>query len=342
VAVAAGDLLTGARAGDKRSIARVLTVVENDAPGAADVVRETFPQTGRALVLGVTGPPGGGKSTLVSRLVGAYRARGSRVAVVAVDPSSPFTGGAILGDRIRMVDRALDEGVFIRSMASRGHVGGLARATIRIVNVLDAIGFDVVLVETVGVGQEEIDVVRVADTVALVTVPGLGDDIQAIKAGIIEIADVLVVNKGDRPGADETVRDLAQMLTLGSRRYGEERGDRSGHHRAAASGRDGGATLDEDKGWKPPIVRTVAATGEGIDDLVKAVDRHRAWSAESGERDRRRADAARVEVEALLREALVRRLEERVGADAVRRAVDRVAARQVDPYAAVEELLRGA
>ncbi len=323
--VAAADLLARARSGDKLSIARVLSVVENDAPGAADVVRETYPQTGRALILGVTGPPGGGKSTLVSRLVGAYRARSSRVAVVAVDPSSPFTGGAILGDRIRMVDRALDEGVFIRSMASRGHVGGLARATVRVVNVLDAIGFEVVLVETVGVGQEEIDVVRVADTVALVTVPGLGDDIQAIKAGILEIADVLVVNKGDRPGADETVRDLAQMLTLGSRRYAE----------------DGGGP-EKDRGWKPPIVRTVAATGDGIDDLVKAVDRHRSWSAESGERERRRADAARVEVEALLREALVRRLEERVGAEGVRRAIDRVAAREVDPYAAVEELLREA
>ncbi|MDE3112668.1 MAG: methylmalonyl Co-A mutase-associated GTPase MeaB [Chloroflexota bacterium] len=336
MAVAAADLLARARTGDKHAIARVLSVVENDSAGAADVVRETFPQTGRALVLGVTGPPGGGKSTLVSRLVGAYRARVSRVAVVAVDPSSPFTGGAILGDRIRMVDRALDEGVFIRSMASRGHVGGLARASVRVVNVLDAIGFDVVLVETVGVGQEEIDVVRVADTVALVTVPGLGDDIQAIKAGILEIADILVVNKGDRPGADETVRDLAQMLTLGSRRYAE---DGSGHHRAAGPPH---AEPEEHTGWKPPIVRTVAATGEGIDELVAAVDRHREWAARSGERERRRADAARVEVEALLRDALVRRLEERVGAEGVRRAVARVAAREVDPYAAVEELLREA
>ena len=314
MAVATRSLLAGARAGDKRAIARILSVVENDAPGAPEILRETYPQAGRALVLGLTGPPGGGKSTLVSRLVAEYRKRAPRVAVVAVDPSSPFSGGAILGDRIRMQDRFLDEGVFIRSMASRGHMGGLARTTARVVSVLDALGTDVVIVETVGVGQEEVEVIRVVDTVALVTVPGLGDDIQAIKAGVLEIADVLVVNKADRPGADETARDLAQMLTLGQPRTD----------------------------WKPPILRTVAATGEGIDDLVRAVDRHREWAAASGERDRRRADAARVEVEALLREALVRRLEERVGSDRVRRAVERVASREVDPYAAVEELLRDA
>jgi len=309
-----GDLLDRAGTGDKRALARVLTVVENDEPGAADIVRRTFPKAGRALVLGVTGPPGGGKSTLVSRLVGAYRATSGRVAVVAVDPSSPFTGGAILGDRIRMQSRALDEGVFIRSMASRGHAGGLARTTARVVSVLDALGNDVVIVETVGVGQEEVDVVRVADTVALVTVPGLGDDIQAIKAGVLEIADVLIVNKADRPGADETAKDLAQMLTLGVAR----------------------------NDWKPPIVRTVAATGEGIDELVDAVARHQAHARESGERERRRADSARVEVEALLRDALVKRLEARVGGDRVRRAVERVAQREQDPYAAVEELLRDA
>ena len=310
--MATGDLLDRASTGDKRALARVLTIVENDEPGAADIVRRTFPQAGRALVLGVTGPPGGGKSTLVSRLVGAYRAAGKRVAVVAVDPSSPFTGGAILGDRIRMQSRALDEGVFIRSMASRGHAGGLARTTARVVSVLDALGSDVVIVETVGVGQEEVDVIRVADTVALVTVPGLGDDIQAIKAGVLEIADVLIVNKADRPGADETAKDLAQMLTLGVARTD----------------------------WKPPIVRTIAATGEGIDEVVGAVERHQAHVEGSGERERRRAESARVEVEALLREALVRRLEARVGGERVRRAVARVALREVDPYAAVEELLR--
>ncbi len=302
-----------ARAGDKRAAARLLSVVENEEAGAAAAMRELYPLAGRARVIGVTGPPGGGKSTLVNRLAGVYRAQGERVAVVAVDPSSPFSGGALLGDRIRMQERFLDEGIFIRSMASRGHAGGLARTTSRVVNVLDAIGYGVVLVETVGVGQEEVEVIRVADTVALVTVPGLGDDIQAIKAGVLEIADVLVVNKADRPGADETARDLTQMLSLGKLRTA----------------------------WKPPIVRTVAATGENVPQLVDALEKHRAWATESGERDRRRRDAARAEVEDLLREALVRRLRDRLGESRVADAVARVAERAIDPYAAVEELLKG-
>ena len=309
---AAPGLLERARAGDKRAIARLLSVVENDEPGAAEATSALYPLTGRAQIVGVTGPPGGGKSTLVNRLAGVYRERVERVAVVAVDPSSPFTGGALLGDRIRMRDRFLDEGLFIRSMASRGHSGGLARATSRVVNVLDALGYGVVLVETVGVGQEEVEVVRVADTVCLVTVPGLGDDIQAIKAGVLEIADVIVVNKADRPGADETARDLAQMLRLGKPRTD----------------------------WTAPIVRTTASTGEGIEQLVGAIEKHRAWAAASGERDRRRRDAARAEVEQMLREALVRRLRDRVGSDGVERAVERVAERTIDPYAAVQELLR--
>ena len=306
------DLIARARDGDTRSVARLLTVVENDEAGSADIMRELYPRTGTARVVGITGPPGGGKSTLVNRLAGAYRDRGGRVAVVAVDPSSPFSGGALLGDRIRMMERSLDQGIYIRSMASRGHSGGLARASARIVNVLDALGFETVLVETVGVGQEEVDVVRVVDTVCLVTVPGLGDDIQAIKAGVLEIADILVVNKADRPGADETARDLAQMLTLGKLRTT----------------------------WKPPIVRTVAAAGDGVPELVEAIERHRAWAAESGERERRRRDAARVEVEDLLRDALIRRLRDRVGDERVERAVAKVADRALDPYAAVEELLR--
>ena len=306
------DLVARARSGDTHATARLLSVVENEEPGAADALRELYPLTGKARVIGVTGPPGGGKSTLVNRLAGAYRLPGDRVAVVAVDPSSPFSGGALLGDRIRMSERFLDEGLFIRSMASRGHSGGLARSTSRVVNVLDAIGYGVVLVETVGVGQEEVEVIRVVDTVVLVTVPGLGDDIQAIKAGVLEIADVLVVNKADRPGADETARDLAQMLSLGKLRTS----------------------------WRPPILRTVAATGENIPQLVEAIEKHRAWASENGERDRRRRDAARVEVEDLLREALIRRLRDRVGDDRVARAVARVAQREIDPYAAVEELLK--
>jgi LAO/AO transport system kinase len=306
-------LLAGARKGDKRSIARLLTIVENDEPGSADILRSLYPDTGKARIVGITGPPGGGKSTLVSRLAAEYRKAVDRVAIVAVDPSSPFTGGAILGDRIRMRDRFLDEGVFIRSMASRGHAGGLARATMRVVNVLDALGTGLVIVETVGVGQEEVEVVRVADTVCLVTVPGLGDDIQAIKAGVLEIADVLVVNKADKPGADEAARDLAQMLTLGH-----------------------GRTL-----WKTPIIRTSAQDGSGVEELVRAIDGHAEWARASGDLDARRAGAARQEVEALLREALVKRLESRIGPERVSDAVERVAKRELDPYRAVEELLAG-
>ena len=310
-ATATDDLIARARAGDKRSIARLLSTVENDEPSAPAVLRELYPKTGQAEVVGITGPPGGGKSTLVNRLAGLYRERGVRVAIVAVDPSSPFTGGAILGDRIRMQERSLDDGIFIRSMASRGHFGGLARATARVVNVLDALGNGVVIVETVGVGQEEVDVVGVADTVCLVTVPGLGDDIQAIKAGVLEIADVLVVNKADRPGADETARDLAQMLSLA-----------------------------KDQPWKPPIIRTSARSGEGLEQLAEAITKHRAWSTESGERARRRRDAARSEVLTLLRDALLRDLEGRIGDARVAAAVARVADRELDPYAAVDELLR--
>jgi LAO/AO transport system kinase len=311
VIASAESFLAQARAGDKRSIARLLTIVENDEPGSADILRSLYPETGRARVVGVTGPPGGGKSTLVSRLAAFYGKTHPRIAIVAVDPSSPFTGGAILGDRIRMRDRFLEEGVFIRSMASRGHAGGLSRATMRVVNVLDALGTGLIIVETVGVGQEEVEVVRVADTVCLVTVPGLGDDIQAIKAGVLEIADVLVVNKADKPGADETARDLSQMLSLGKGRTS----------------------------WKPPIIRTSARDDTGIEALAKAIDTHVEWSTASGDRDARRAGAARQEVEALLREALVKRLEDRIGHQRVTDAVARVAKREVDPYRAVDELL---
>jgi LAO/AO transport system kinase len=305
------DLLDRARSGEAHAIARTLSILENDDAGAAELVRATHGDTGRATVIGVTGPPGGGKSTLVSALVGAYRTRGDRVAVVAVDPSSPFSGGAILGDRIRMRERFLDEGVFIRSMASRGHSGGLARASKRVVDMLDALGYAVVIVETVGVGQEEVDVVRVADTVCLVTVPGLGDGIQAIKAGVLEIADVIVVNKADRPGADETVRDLTLALSLG--------GDKAA--------------------WRPPIVRTNALSEEGIGDLVSAIAKHTEWARSSGEAERRATSAARAEIEALARDTLFRRLVSRLQPDRIDAAAVAIARRETDPYSAVEDLL---
>jgi len=305
------ELLADARAGKIAQTARLLSIVENDEPGAAEVIRATFPHTGRAIKVGFTGPPGAGKSTLVSVLTAAYRTKVARVAVVAVDPSSPYTGGAILGDRIRMRDRYLDTGVFIRSMSNRGQSGGLARATRRVVSVLDALGFDVILVETVGVGQQEIDVARVVDTVCLLTIPGAGDDIQAIKAGIIEIADILVVNKADRPGADEAVKDLRQMLNLGTPR----------------------------NDWRTPVLKTSSQNNTGIDELIDAVQKHRDWAAQSGEAQKRTADAMRSEIQALLRERVLRDLARRMDQQALENVVGRVAEKQLDPYGAVEELL---
>lgn len=305
-------LLAGARQGNRAFTARLLSIVENDEPEAVDVVRATHAHTGRAIVVGFTGAPGTGKSTLVSAMTAAYRQTFARVAVVAVDPSSPYTGGAILGDRIRMRDRYLDDGVFIRSMANRGNVGGLARATRRVVRVLDALGFDVVLVETVGVGQQEIEVSRVVDTVCLLTIPGAGDDIQAIKAGIMEIADVLVVNKADRPGADETAKDLVQMLTLGAPRLG----------------------------WKTPVVKTSATVGTGIEDLIAAIGAHRTWAEESGEARRRHAEGMRSEVQALMQERVLRELAARVDAQRLDDVVLRVVDKTVDPYEAVDALLK--
>lgn len=305
------SLLERARRGEIGATGRLLSIVENDEIDAAEVVRATHGDTGHAKVIGITGPPGAGKSSLVAALLAGYRAIYRRVAVVAVDPSSPFTGGAILGDRVRMRERFLDEGVFIRSMANRGNSGGLARASMRVVNVLDALGFDIILVETVGVGQEEVEVVRVVDTVCLVTIPGAGDDIQAIKSGIIEIADVLVVNKADRPGADRAVKDFAQMLTLGTPRLA----------------------------WPIPIIKTSAIAKTGIDELIAAIEKHGAWAAESGDARRRDLEAIRNEMEALLRARVLLQLSALTGDGRLEQAVERVAARQLDPYAAVEELL---
>jgi LAO/AO transport system kinase len=263
-------------------------------------------------VVGVTGPPGAGKSTLVDRLAGALRARGETVGVLCVDPTSPYSGGALLGDRIRMQGLATDPGVFIRSMATRGALGGLARATRDAVDVLDAAGFDWVLVETVGVGQDEVDVVASVDTVLVVTVPGLGDDIQAIKAGILEIADVFVLNKADREGAERAMRDLALVLSLAEEMSAED--------------------------WLPPIVRTVASRGEGIGELVAAIERHRAWMAAGGRLAARRKAQLELRVEAILKDRMLAAARAEAGLD---REVARGFAEHIDPYRLAEELFEG-
>jgi LAO/AO transport system kinase len=299
-------LLAGARAGRPRDIGRLVSLVENGSSELPDLLGSLGPLTGHANVIGVTGPPGVGKSTTTSALVGALRARGDRVAVVAVDPSSPFSGGALLGDRIRMSEHATDPGVFIRSVASRGHLGGLAATTPQVVRVLDAVGFDAVVVETVGVGQSEVEVAASADTTVVLVAPGMGDGVQAAKAGILEVADVLVVNKADLPGADATVRELRQALT----------------HRPKGD-------------WTPPIVRTVASAGTGIDDLVDAIVERRDWLRRTGRLGERRAARSRAELRALVVEAALSRIDDRQ-LDAL---AAQVADAELDVYSAVRLLL---
>jgi LAO/AO transport system kinase len=307
-------LVERAGRGDPRAVARLVSLIEDASPVLREVTAALAPLTGKARVIGLTGSPGVGKSTSTGMLVSAYRERGCRVGVLAVDPSSPFSGGALLGDRIRMQDHATDRDVFIRSMASRGHLGGLAAATPQAIRVLDAAGFDVVLVETVGVGQAEVEIASAADSTVVMLAPGMGDSIQAAKAGILEIADVFVVNKADRDGVEQTVRDLRYMLSLG-----ERDGDR----------------------WKPPIVKTVAAKGEGASEVLDALDKHAAWSDKSGERDRRRTTRAADEIEALAVGVLRGRMGDLHGASALGGLAERVANGELDPYAAADELVAG-
>jgi len=276
------------------------------------VMRAVAPYTGRARVVGLTGSPGVGKSTVIGALVRAYRARDLQVGVLAVDPTSPFTGGALLGDRVRMQDHATDPGVFIRSMASRGHLGGLSWAAPQAVRILDAAGFDLIGVETVGVGQAEVEIASLADTTLVIVAPGMGDSIQAAKAGILEIADIFVVNKCDRPGAQEVIRDLRTMLSM--------------------------ARYDEGT-WKPPIVAISAATGEGIDELVTRLDAHGAWLGESGERDQRRLARAREEISAIAVAEIRRRLGGLPGESRLDDLAAQVASGKLDPYAAADELM---
>jgi LAO/AO transport system ATPase len=308
------DLVRRASDSEPRAVARLISLVENDSPILREVAAALAPFGGHAQVVGLTGSPGVGKSTSTSALLTGLRAAGKRVGVLAVDPSSPFSGGALLGDRVRMQDHATDEGVFIRSMASRGQLGGLSAAVPQALRVLDAARCDIVLVETVGVGQAEVEIASLADTTLLVLAPGFGDGIQAAKAGIIEIADIFVVNKADRDGADQVARDLRYMQSLGGRHS------------------DAGA-------WRPPIVKTVAARGEGVEDLMAAIDKHRAWMDEHGELARRRRARAAAEIEAIAIGTVKQRFAEVHGSAALDAAAARVVDGDTDPYSAAGELV---
>lgn len=297
--------------GDPRAVARAITLVEEHAGRAAELLRSIFPRTGKATVLGVTGAPGSGKSSLVDRLVASFRERDRRVGVIAVDPSSTFSGGAILGDRIRMQAHSTDPDVFIRSMATRGHLGGLARATNDAIDVLDAAAYDPIILETVGVGQDEVEVVKSADAVAVVLVPGMGDDVQAIKAGILEIGDLFVINKADRPGADRLQAELEYMLALA-----------------------GGPASP-----RPAILRTIAIRGEGIETLRETLERSVA-EGHVVSRDERRRQRAEARLLSMLRELLIQRvISLSLPGDGLRRLVDDIASRRTDPYTAAEQIL---
>jgi LAO/AO transport system kinase len=312
-------LVEQARRGEQLAVGRLLSLVEADTPAGRDARREVAaalaPHTGRAHVVGLTGPPGVGKSTTTSALVGALRAQDRRVGVLAVDPTSPFSGGALLGDRVRMAEHATDDGVFIRSMATRGHLGGLSWSTPQALRVLDAAGCDVVLIETVGVGQSEVEVVALADTTVVLLAPGMGDGVQAAKAGILEVADVFVVNKADREGAAQAVRDLRHMISL-------------------AGPREGGR-------WTRPVVSTVASRHEGLEDLVAALDRHRDWIDSHGERHRRRLARAAAEIEAITLDRIRDRIGDLRGGSGLADLAKRVVVGDLDPYLAADELAAG-
>ena len=306
-------LVESARAGSPRAVARLISLVEDAHPALREVMAALTPHTGTAHVIGITGSPGVGKSTSTNALVTAYREQGKRVGILAVDPSSPFSGGALLGDRVRMQDHALDPQVYIRSMASRGHLGGLSWTTPQALRVLDAAGCDVVLVETVGVGQSEVEIAGLADTTIVLLAPGMGDGIQAAKAGILEIGDVFVVNKADREGADATVRDIRHMISLGDR--------------------------TEPGLWRPPVVKTVAAQGQGVDEVVEAIEKHRSWMEGNGTLLRRRIRRAGDEIESIA----IKSLREKMGDLRHGNGVDELAAAVVegrtDPYTAADQVV---
>jgi LAO/AO transport system kinase len=332
------SLTEGVLAGDRLSLARLLTQIENDTPAGRAALDELFAHTGRAHIVGITGAPGAGKSSLVNGLARALRNPPAgqperTVAIVAVDPSSPFTGGALLGDRVRMRDSSGDPGVFIRSMASRGTLGGLARATAAVVQAMDAAGYDWVLIETVGAGQSEVDIARLAHTTVVVEAPGMGDDIQAIKAGILEIADVIVVNKADRPGVENTERALRAMLDLG-----HPTRSLAAKHGAALAPPPGAPAPDEPL-WIPEVIRAIATESSGIPELVAAIERHVAYLDGTGERRRRDRQRLQAELDLLLREGLVARWQAAPAAARYPQLIDALIERRLSPFQAVEQLL---
>ncbi|WP_297501089.1 methylmalonyl Co-A mutase-associated GTPase MeaB [Thermococcus sp.] len=302
-------LIDVALKGDKKAIARLITLVENDEETAREVVRRIYPLTGKAYVVGITGPPGSGKSTLLDKLVKLAREEGHKVGVIAVDPTSPFTGGALLGDRLRMQRHSTDPGVFIRSMATRGSLGGLAKATNDAIKVLDASGYDLIFVETVGVGQIEVDIVKTADTVVFVTVPGLGDEVQAIKAGLMEVADIFAINKADREGVEMVYLELKMTLEFERDKWKE-------------------------LGWEPPIVETIAFTLRGVRPLWEAIKRHREHMESSGRLRERRAFRAREEVKTIIASSIARKVEERLASGEAGELIDEVVEGRLDPYSA--------
>jgi len=309
----ADNLLEDFFKGDTRALSRIITRVENRSPDSLVLLQQLFPHTGNSRVIGVTGSPGSGKSTLVDRLATAYRQKHKTIAIVAVDPSSPFTGGAILGDRIRMQTHGIDPGIYIRSMATRGHLGGLATATTDVVSVLDAAGKNPIIVETVGVGQDEVDIVKLADISIVVLVPGMGDDVQALKAGIMEIGDIFVINKCDRPGVDKMERAVLAVLSLAHR----------------------------PDGWQPPVLRTVATEGRGIDELVESIEVCHTFFQNSASRAEKKREAAKQRLITLLEERLLTTAIERVFPDSeLNKVVGRIADRFQDPYSIVDEIVR--
>ncbi len=327
------ELVEPLLAGSRRALARTISEVEDQTPSSRELLAALFPHTGRAHIVGVTGAPGTGKSTLVNALARVYRAGGKTVGIIAVDPTSPFSGGALLGDRVRIRDLAGDPGVFIRSMATRGSLGGLARTTADVLTVLDAAGFDRILIETVGVGQAEIDIASAAHTTIVVEAPGLGDEVQAIKAGVLEIADVFAVNKADREGADHTAMALQMMQGLAPAPTAHHKAGGAGGHGHQQPGAQG------DGSWLPPIIKTVAMRGEGIDVLCDWIERHAEYLAATGQLGRREEARAAAELDHILRDALLAEFVGRLPPGYLARLAAGVAQRESDPYSAVDQLL---